>query len=93
MAHLSASTPSNNRLVEIGWEVCNQLGGIYTVLRSKAPEMVDEWADRYALLGPYNPSQAAIEFEEERLGDELDQAADILRESGLDLYFVRWQVS
>lgn len=93
MAHLSASTPSNNRLLEIGWEVCNQLGGIYTVLRSKAPEMVGEWADRYALLGPYNASQAAIEFEEERLGDELDLAADILRESGVDVYVGRWQVS
>lgn len=93
MANPSASTSSDNRLLEIGWEVCNQLGGIYTVLRSKAPEMVDEWADRYALLGPYNASQAAIEFEEERLGDELDQAADILREKGVDVHVGRWQVS
>src|SRR5690606_14308494 len=26
-------------LLEIAWEVCNQLGGIYTVLRSKVPAM------------------------------------------------------
>lgn len=93
MAQSSASTPPQNRLLEIGWEVCNQLGGIYTVLRSKAPEMVAEWGDRYALVGPYNASQAAIEFEEEYHGDELDQAAVILRESGIDVKVGRWQVS
>ena len=82
MAQPSASTNPNTRLLEVGWEVCNQLGGIYTVLRSKAPEMVSEWKDRYALLGPYNAGQAAIEFEEERLGDGLDEAADLLREAG-----------
>ena len=27
-------------LFEIAWEVCNQVGGIYTVVRSKIPEMV-----------------------------------------------------
>jgi hypothetical protein len=27
-------------LVEVAWEVCNQVGGIYTVLRSKVPSMV-----------------------------------------------------
>ncbi|HAE13850.1 MAG TPA: hypothetical protein DCG24_06430, partial [Bacteroidetes bacterium] len=24
-------------LAEVAWEVCNQIGGIYTVVRSKAP--------------------------------------------------------
>lgn len=56
MSPRSASVKPSARLVEIGWEVCNQLGGIYTVLRSKAPEMVEEWGDRYVLLGPLNPS-------------------------------------
>ena len=27
-------------LVEVGWEVCNRVGGIYTVLRTKVAEMV-----------------------------------------------------
>ena len=70
----SASAKPSVRLVEIGWEVCNQLGGIYTVLRSKAPEMVEEWGDRYALLGPLNRNQAAIEFEDEEIGDQYDRA-------------------
>ena len=42
-------------LFECAWEVCWQLGGIYTVLRSKAVAMIQRWEDRYCLIGPYNP--------------------------------------
>ena len=42
-------------VIEVAWEVCQQVGGIYTVLRSKAPEMVRRWGNRYFLIGPYNP--------------------------------------
>jgi glycogen(starch) synthase len=54
----------NALLFEVGWEVCWQLGGIYTVLRTKARQMLDRWGDRYALVGPYNPTTAATEFDE-----------------------------
>ncbi|MEM6312595.1 MAG: glycogen synthase, partial [Planctomycetota bacterium] len=50
-------------LFEVGWEVCWQLGGIYTVLRTKALAMTRRWGDRYALVGPYNPATAHGEFE------------------------------
>ena len=33
-------------LAEVAWEVCNQLGGIYTVLRSKVPSMAARWGSR-----------------------------------------------
>jgi len=36
--------PPGVLLAEIGWEVCNPVGGIYQVLRSKAPTMVNRWA-------------------------------------------------
>src|SRR5690554_3348113 len=49
-------------LAEIAWEACNQLGGIYTVLRSKVPAMVDRWGSRYFLIGPYNHASASVEF-------------------------------
>src|SRR6476660_6889733 len=50
-------------LFEISWEVCSQAGGIYTVLRSKAPAAVRRWADGYWLIGPYWEAAAKIEFE------------------------------
>jgi hypothetical protein len=33
-------------LFEIAWEVCNQVGGIYQVLRSKAATIEERWKDR-----------------------------------------------
>ena len=60
-----APTVGEPLLFEIAWEVCWQLGGIYTVLRSKAPAMLQRWGERYCLIGPYNPQTAAVEFEEQ----------------------------
>ena len=34
--------PSNTTLFEIAWEVCNQVGGIYTVIRSKVPSVIEK---------------------------------------------------
>lgn len=49
-------------LFEIAWEVCNQIGGIFTYLKSKVPTMVDAYDDNYILIGPYNPEQARLDF-------------------------------
>jgi len=37
---LSTKDISDSLLVEIAWEVVNQVGGIYTILRSKSPYSV-----------------------------------------------------
>jgi len=50
-------------LAEIAWEVCNQVGGIYTVIRSKVPVMIDKWGDNYLLLGPYVDPNVSADFE------------------------------
>ena len=49
----SAVLPTGTRndpegyLFEVAWEVCQQLGGIYTVIRSKIPSMIERWGERY----------------------------------------------
>ncbi|HZZ45237.1 MAG TPA: glycosyltransferase [Tepidisphaeraceae bacterium] len=79
-------------LFEIAWEVCWQLGGIYTVLRTKVESMVREWDDRYCLIGPYNPATAAIEFEERPTDGVIRQTLDRLREAGIPCHYGRWLV-
>lgn len=37
---------------ESSWEVCNIVGGIYTVLSSKAKTMVDKYKDNVIFIGP-----------------------------------------
>jgi glycogen(starch) synthase len=79
-------------LFEVSWEVCNQVGGIHQVLRSKAAVMKQRWDDRYLLLGPHIPAQAALEFEPEPVRDWV---ADLLAEltgAGLGAVHGRWLV-
>lgn len=81
-------------LFEVAWEVCNQVGGIYTVIRSKVPSMVEEWGDNYCLIGPYFPQTASIEFE--RIDDDdsvFAQVAYKLQEEGVKAYYGRWLVT
>ena len=39
-------------LFEVSWEVCNKVGGIYTVISTKAKSISDLLNDRYILIGP-----------------------------------------
>jgi len=39
-------------LFEVSWEVCNKVGGIYTVLSSKYKSMANDLGDRYIFIGP-----------------------------------------
>lgn len=39
-------------LFEISWEVCNKVGGIHTVISTKALTLVNEFHDNYILIGP-----------------------------------------
>ncbi|HEX8915447.1 MAG TPA: glycosyltransferase, partial [Humisphaera sp.] len=80
-------------LFEVAWEVCWQLGGIYTVLRSKAVSMIDRWGDRYCLIGPYNPSTAAVEFEEQPTFGPIREAMNRLRDMGIPSHFGRWLIA
>lgn len=80
-------------LFEIAWEVCAQVGGIYTVLRSKAPTMVSRWGDDYCLIGPYREASARIELETLAPPEPIQ---DVLRElelAGVRAHFGRWLVS
>lgn len=45
-------------LFEVSWEVCNKVGGIYSVVSSKALQAVETFGEDYFLLGPalqHNP--------------------------------------
>lgn len=84
--------PSGAFLLEVSWEVCNQLGGIYQVIRSKAETMVDRWKNRYLLVGPYNAQRAAVEFEERRPVAWLSPVVERLNAEGLRCHYGIWLV-
>ena len=39
-------------IFESSWEVCNKVGGIYTVLSTRAKTMQDMLSDRVVFIGP-----------------------------------------
>lgn len=45
-------------LMETSWEVCNKIGGIYTVLSTKARVLQEQFGDRLVFIGPDVWSQA-----------------------------------
>jgi len=80
-------------LIEIAWEVCNQVGGIYTVIRSKAPAMVSMWGENYCLMGPMM-GRLPAEFEPAEIYDDIFGSTVLkMREQGLDVHYGTWLVS
>lgn len=87
-------SPRNEPLLfEVAWEVCNQVGGIYTVLRSKAPSMAEKWGNRYFLIGPYVESSASVEFEPMTPTGAVGETVKQLRELGFGAEYGRWLVT
>src|SRR4051812_35052545 len=91
---LRISSSPDNYLVEVAWEVCNQVGGIYTVIRSKIPCIMDQWGGRYCMVGPYLNKNILTELE------PLDDSADIfglaasnLKKKGYDVQYAEWLVT
>ncbi len=80
-------------LCEVSWEVCSQAGGIYTVIRSKAPAAVRRWGEQYVLLGPYRERSARVEFEPQPPDGLLAEALRELTARGLVIHCGRWLVT
>ncbi len=55
-----------NYLFEVSWEVCNKVGGIHTVIASKAPTVKRQMGDKYITIGPdFLQDAANPEFKED----------------------------
>ena len=83
---------SPDYLFEISWEVCNKVGGIHTVMTTKAKECVEQFNDQYICVGPdvWRSTHDNPEFvEDPGLFQEWRQAA---QSSGLHVRIGRWQV-
>ena len=87
-------SPSNALLIEVAWEVCNQVGGIYTVIRSKAPAMMANWGGRFCMIGPYLNKNINAELEPlDDVEDLFGLAAANLRKKGYDVHYAEWLIT
>lgn len=77
---------------EISWEVCNKVGGIYTVVSSKAAQMIKKYGDNYFLVGPFFPKKSWGVYEEHVAPEWLVPIFERLKSEGISCFFGSWLV-
>ncbi len=75
---------------EVSWEVCNKVGGIFTVVQSKILPMKEHYGDNYFLVGPYFPKKAYGIFEEHVAPEHCKPAFDTLKKEGIEVHCGTW---
>jgi glycogen(starch) synthase len=89
---ISSDEISRTYLFEVAWEVCNQVGGIYTVIKSKVPSVLEHWDyDNYVVFGPYFESEAASVFEPiQDADDPIAQTVNEMNQNGYRVHYGTW---
>ncbi|CAZ79207.1 unnamed protein product [Tuber melanosporum] len=83
----------NHLLFEISTEVANRVGGIYSVIKSKAPITTAEYGERYCLIGPLNRTSAAVEVEAlEPTNPALKATLAAMSDRGIQWLYGRWLI-
>jgi glycogen synthase len=82
--------PKADYLFEVGWEVCHQVGGIYTVIKSKSARIYDLYKENYFLIGPYFAEEAAIKFEGKPIPKEFTKIFNELKKDKIVPHFGKW---
>lgn len=83
--------PKADHLFEISWEVCNKVGGINTVLKSKAALMAQHYRN-YIMIGPYFERNARLELEEKEAPPLIKKAIEALKKEGITCHYGAWQI-
>lgn len=84
---------SNSFLFEASYEVCNKVGGIYTVIKTKAPHIKKYFQENYFLIGPYVPQNQGQEFVETGYPQEFLGILKDLSLRGIIVHYGKWLIS
>ncbi|MBP3483381.1 MAG: alpha-glucan family phosphorylase [Alistipes sp.] len=78
-------------LFEVSWEVCNKIGGIHTVIATKAKTVSRKFGDKYIVIGPdFAGESSNVEFEEDT--NLMKQWRQSLYEEGLRIRIGHWKI-
>ena len=88
---MSNAKHSPDLLFEVSWEVCNKVGGIHTVISTKAQTVTRKFADRYVLLGP-DLSHEGVNPEFEEDPNLLKAWRQSLYNEGIRVRVGRWKI-
>ncbi len=77
---------------EVSWEAANKVGGIHTVITSKAREMVAHYGVDYFLIGPYFKHKLAGQFEALEAPAYFKKIFSGIEEEGVKVHFGKWLI-
>lgn len=84
--------PKADMLFEASWEVCNKVGGIFTVLSSKSKQIQKHYKNRYCLIGPYFEEASRTSFKPEEVPAEYAGVHEELKALGIVCHFGTWLI-
>ncbi len=76
---------------ETSFEVCNKVGGINTVVSSKAQYM-NTLSDEYFLIGPYFQKQAESDFKQLKTPLKFQEILQSLQNQGIIVHYGKWLI-
>lgn len=79
-------------LFEVSWEVCNKVGGIYTVVKSKIRPTSKYYGQDYYVIGPHFVDKATGEFQEMIPPVGIRDVFSKLKDRGIICYYGAWLV-
>jgi glycogen(starch) synthase len=84
--------PKADILFEASWEVCNKVGGIFTVLSSKSKQIQKYYKNQYFLIGPYFEEASRTSFKETVVPEKYQKINEELKSIGIVCHFGHWLV-
>ena len=79
-------------IFESSWEVCNKVGGIYTVLSTRAKTLQDKMKDHIIFIGPDCWHEKTNPYFKEDSNLLKDWRLHAVEEDGLKLKVGRWNI-
>lgn len=81
---------SADYIFEAAWEICNKVGGIYTVLSTKAATVVQQYHDKYICIGPDISKEHNEDFTED--SGLYKNWRETAQKEGLKVRVGRWNI-
>lgn len=79
-------------IFEISWEIGNKVGGIYTVLATKAKYLKNHYGKNYFVIGPYLSAKSQNDFRILKAPLEFQEIINSLETKNIPIYYGEWLV-
>ncbi|XP_022647494.1 glycogen [starch] synthase, muscle-like isoform X1 [Varroa destructor] len=82
----------NAWVFEVSWEAANKVGGIYTVIKTKAEASTMELGDQYCLIGPLKQNAVKTEVEITEPPKLFERALTSFHDQKVNFVYGRWLI-